>query len=490
MNVKPIKEKLKETRFRRISSGLLKGPIKTGWGLAIIAVMILVGFLTCSKKNAEKWSPPQVIKVDTGQALANLHRTIYCEPYRKNQVTGMLAREGDLLLEDNFLFPYRESDGQAFSLKIEDSCRLRLGKKISSLILNEKGWEWLEKASDEDIASLRILCFDDIYFDDIIEESRLPLLKKIAQKNPNIGLSFDYEDSDSRIISLFKPEVLSNIDEESLMKALPYLQNVQFLWVMFTNASILEKLSDLPKLRTLRLNLNKNSPRLVFPPGDKLKHLESLSVIVPESDKIGDISGIGDLKQLKELVLLSEGIDNLEFLAALTELRTLSLNSCENLKDISFLKKLTKLTWLGFPANISQENFNTVLNEHPALQVVELMACKNITDLNALTQLPDLKAVIIGGDTSANIEVLEKIKGLQLLALPKDEFEGGPSENVKKLEKALPGCIIVEGGTACMGSGWILLLFPGVFLALLISRKLRKTLTSGGPAGGQTFEKI
>lgn len=474
MTAKPIKKKLKTLRFHRAST-LLKGPIKTGWGVAIITAMILGGFLTCSKKTADKWSTPQVIKVDTGQKVYNYNRTnlYHYASYRHNRPSGTLVKPGDLISttgkgDDMFFFPYRESDGRVLSFKIENSSRLQLDGKIISLQLNENGREWLAAAADEDIASLR---FMEIRGD--IDQPALTLLKKTARANPHVGLALDNKNSAGQVVPLFKPKIAAGLDGESLKECSPYLQESEHLIVEFSDASILNKLSTLPRLRTLTLSLGKESPQPVFPPGNRLTHLKVLSVLGMKTKKIGDISGIGELKHLEELSIWIKGIEDLDFLAALTELRTLSLSFCENLKGISFLKKLTKLAWLGFPANISQEDFNTAINEHPGLQVVELIDCKNITDLTALTKLPGLKAVIIAGDTSANIEVLEQIKDLQLAALPEAEFTDGPSEKVEKLEKALPNCIIVETG-ACMGSGWILLLFPAVFLSLLLRRKMRK----------------
>ena len=61
---------------------------------------------------------------------------------------------------------------------------------------------------------------------------------------------------------------------------------------------------------------------------------------------------------------------------------------------------------------------------------------------------------------------LHGMKGLRLLVLP----EGSPDE-IRKLGDALPTCSVVPGGELCLGSGWILALFPAAALAALILRR-------------------
>jgi hypothetical protein len=75
-----------------------------------------------------------------------------------------------------------------------------------------------------------------------------------------------------------------------------------------------------------------------------------------------------------------------------------------------------------------------------------------------LCDLPKLEYLVITRDAVSYLP-LKKLTGLRFLALPEKAFEES-AEELRELEKALPGCQVVAGEKFCLGSGWILFLFP------------------------------
>ena len=45
------------------------------------------------------------------------------------------------------------------------------------------------------------------------------------------------------------------------------------------------------------------------------------------------------------------------------------------------LRGMKKLAWVGLPPGITQEQFSAFIGEHPALKIIELIGCREITDL-------------------------------------------------------------------------------------------------------------
>ena len=111
-----------------------------------------------------------------------------------------------------------------------------------------------------------------------------------------------------------------------------------------------------------------------------------------------------------------------------------------------------------------------MIGDHPPLRVLELLDCRNVNDLGPLKALRELEGLVLLSPL-ATFEPLYEMESLRLLVLPEDVFIESPDE-VRKLEGALPECTVVAGGL-CLGSGWILLLFPVVALAWLLSRGQR-----------------
>ena len=156
-------------------------------------------------------------------------------------------------------------------------------------------------------------------------------------------------------------------------------------------------------------------------PLESLPNLRMLSM--SRQQKIDDFTPLAKLSKLEQLDLSGCGISDLKPLAGLKNLTQLRLSQ-NNIEDLSPLTGLTKLNHLTLTDN-------KLTNEQ----------------LAHLSKLENLKFLSIGNNphgTNANrITSLEPLLGLKKL----DEvilmnIEGLAAEEIDKLRKALPGCVI------------------------------------------------
>ena len=154
-----------------------------------------------------------------------------------------------------------------------------------------------------------------------------------------------------------------------------------------------------------------------------LELLPNLRILtLSRQQKIDDFAPLAKLSNLEQLDLSGCGISDLKPLAGLKNLTQLRLSQ-NKIADLSPLAGLTKLNHLTL-------NDNKLTNEQ----------------LTHLSKLENLKFLSISNNPFSNanqITSLEPLLGLKKL----DEvilmnIEGLPSEEIDKLRKALPGCII------------------------------------------------
>lgn len=82
--------------------------------------------------------------------------------------------------------------------------------------------------------------------------------------------------------------------------------------------------------------------------------------------------------------------------------------------------------------------------------------------------LDDLKVLTVS-DTLRDQSTPLQLKNLEYLSLPVASLED--SVFVNQLQKALPNTHIVPNDGFCMGSGWLLLIIPAIFLGVIIRRR-------------------
>ena len=383
------------------------------------------------------------------------------------------VREGEVLSCDNdkLIFPFHESDGNVLHLEKRDTTVFLNGKAVSvSLTEDGKGLEWLQRATPADLVNLRMLIVASN-----LEKKDYPIVEKLARAQPNLGLFFQdnvQPELIAEILSRFEPRFLA-VDAAVLTERTetikPALAGVETLWLIKVDGdsaggASLDFLSRLPLLHTLLLS--EWDPRIT---GELPKGMHGLRSLTLMQCEVRDLTFLHSLNGLQELNLWAvDKLENISSLADMPGLRKLVLLTAKDkVKNLSVLDKLPHLTWLALPENISQEEFNNVVEHHPELEGIELNSV-NLADLSPLRQLPDLRAaVLLQGNF--NTDVLKDLRGLRFLALPKEAFTGADAEKTAALVQQLPAASIVPAQPFCLGSGWILLLAPLVmFLYILV----------------------
>jgi hypothetical protein len=209
--------------------------------------------------------------------------------------------------------------------------------------------------------------------------------------------------------------------------------------------------------------------------------MRALKSLLLSSSAILDASALAAVPEgIEELSLVGcERITSLSGLERFSNLQTLILSGSEGIEDLSALRGMTKLAWVGLPPGITQEQFSAFIGEHPAMKIVELIKCKGITDLSPLQRLTGLTGLIVD-EFSGTFDAVDLLKSLEFLGLPKEVFNSD-TKSLARIREALPRTLVVPA-SVCLGSGWILLVIPlaaSMWIAGFWARSRRRTSPKG-----------
>ena len=146
--------------------------------------------------------------------------------------------------------------------------------------------------------------------------------------------------------------------------------------------------------------------------------------------------------------------------------------SGKKLNNALILKELPAIRWLSFYEDATQDEFSSIIDAHPDLEVIEIINNDEINNLQTLLNLEELTGITLT-DTVTDLNTLEKLRNLKYLSIPDYVF----NDTVLKaeLQKALPETIIVANEGVCLGSGWLLLIIPLILiLRVFTQQKSRK----------------
>jgi hypothetical protein len=458
-----------------------------------VLVAAMVGLASYSSQpSAQGWQPPQPVRIEVtvppeGPAegrggpegalkWANLFPSYITweSVVPAGKSGGMLLRDGDVLIPvKGVWFVYRASDGQTLKLAAEDSRTCLAGKTVSvSLEEGKAGWAWLENASAQDLAALRLITIPGE-----LDAARLPLIKKLAAANPAVALQMEKAEVLAQVLPLFKPRVLLMGDIEMTLEARKLFadqKQIETLLISAKDKGGLDFLPDLPALR--RLAIGNWDVETAGPLPKGLKSLKSLLIF---GWKQKDISALADAPAgLEELSLLAcEALADVKGVEKWPGLNTLILNMDKELADVSPLAALKNLRWLGLPAKVTKEQFAAVVKEHPDLAVLELVVCEGAEDLTPLAGLKSLQSLVLIGPYK-NTDVLRELKSLRFVAYVNSENKESLA-GVEALQKTLPDAMVVPASPMCLGSGWILAVFPAAALVWLIAARPWRRMRPG-----------
>jgi hypothetical protein len=387
----------------------------------------------------------------------------------------LLSRDKDPLFfafaeHDDVLVPYHWNDGAVISLGSDD-CGLFLNGRRFSVFLSpgSPGLEWILNSDSKKISQLRTCVLGGPAWEDLSPMHKA--IQKISKIRPDMAWVIDGKRAFRQVLDLFDPRWLfitsdTKLNREDLSR-IAGEPNLNYLWF---NVKNLNTKKDLPLPETLHtLVIEDWKPEHTGLLPGKLKSLRSLTI---KDSTLRDLSGISVLKGLDELHLIScSELADIHEISNLSSLKALTLTDCQMVPDLSVLKDMKGLQWLGFPPGTSQDQFNQIIKTHPDIRVIELVECKNIKDLTSLRTLSQLESlVLLNGPT--NYAPLHEFKNLRFLALSKEAFK--EAVRVRAFQETQPDCLVVQAQPFCLGSGWILTLWPALLISWFLAHRRSK----------------
>ncbi len=360
---------------------------------------------------------------------------------------GFLAFDGDLFMVDlsrkadksmDMMFPYifRGDEKMPLDFTCRNGLALLNGEVVCVDLKNPAAVKWLSsKQPHAKLKTVRTLLLSDDAVVDVPALQRLagqgimvslkspPRVSKAAKAIP-LKSVFKADTELAKALIAAKPAGLmidAKIPEKVIMQ-LPGLTHLVITGPKIPN------LSKLENLRFLGFFFTGDKPSSLAPLA-KLTQLQGL--ILGDCKQVSDFSPLQKLERLRSLTIVTEyGLKNLEFLAGMSDLRSLCLRfTCD--KDKNKLKSIAPLAKLS---NLSELYISPIT---PAVK-----------DLSPLKKLKNLRVLIV--DESS-------------LKERKAEYD--------EIRKALPECRIVG---FCMGSVWILAVIPAAMVAGLLWRRRRR----------------
>ena len=261
----------------------------------------------------------------------------------------------------------------------------------------------------------------------------------------------------NEVLSICQPDLLV-IDDSWVLpdpEESPELSNLELLWIDDNVPAFSKLVKYCRNLETLIITYWEPEPGEVLPLSG-LKKLQNLTIAESE---LTTLSGIEFPTSLHNLHMVScDTLSDISRLGEIHQLQRLALTLCDKVEKIDLLKEMNSLYWLSFPANISHHEFTGLTERLTQLEVVELIDCWEINDLDPLLKLPKLQTLVLQLEKE-QLTMIDSLVQLKLLILTNEIFDDNP-EWIKELSSSLPNTTIVPGSGLCLGSGWLILLIP------------------------------
>lgn len=294
-------------------------------------------------------------------------------------------------------------------------------------------------------------------------------LETSFQRHKNINLVVEGEDRDGQLANIlkrFNPHWIYMPDLKLPGKRDEWiggLKDTRLLAVSRANYTTYDLCSNLPSIVSLILSGDTGDPLT----GLSLKELPKLRSLSIMDVMHVDMSWFENNGYLENLFLINiDSISSVNNQAGISGLKSLGLT--ESVWE-GELPVISGLAWMSMPGDISQESFSHWCSQQQELQILEIAGSDKITDLEPLRNLSGLNTLMIN-TPEAPFEPLKELRQLDLLVIEHGRFKDN-QEQVDELRAALPQTRVVPGGGFCLGSGWILLLIPVIFIILFSGNK-------------------
>jgi hypothetical protein len=433
-------------------------------------LFVLIMFLNSCKNQPESYSVLEFTGIDE---ISNLSKSYFLMLNKSDSINPVviMGSNGDLFWCDEYLFVYNDPSAQnRFLFKQTDSI-LYVNDKIYSIEIPVKDdtIPWFKNLKEYDFSTLQFINVQSKFPD-----SYLPYLAKLAEIKPDAGIYLPGNFSDmAELLKIFNPRIIAGT---SLIRSdydqLSGLTNLEILMITLNDSVITDPLPYMPELK--QLFLTELDDDVVLTDNFLINNKQIERLIIQTSGSL-DISMLNPLDNLKELVInVSEEINNLDLINGHTKLVVLSVTGDELIYNPDVIR-LPLLRWMAFSSNVTQKEFDSFIDTHPDLEVIELIKNDTISSLQALSKLSKLYGLAVN-DTVADIATIKILSGLKYLSLPKD-FLADPV-NKAEIKRSLPGTRIVANEGFCLGSGWLLLLVPLVIIFRFFGRRTQNGLKS------------
>lgn len=441
-----------------------KGFLRTFFLSCFITGLVLL--ISCSTKK----EPFAILKFTGINNVNNYSKSFLLMQNKSDSINPLVitGSKGDIFACDDNVFIYNDlSSLDAFSINCVDS-EMYVNDKIYSIDIpgNDNMIPWFKDIRKKDLSSFQLVNISSGKFGNY-----LPYLTELAAIRPDAGINFDgglKEISD--LLKIFKPKYIigpTPVGDET--EVLAGQTNLEILIITPGDSVVSIPLPALPALKQVfLLNMDED----VSITKDYLKNNSQVQKFIVNKPGSLDLEILNPLENLRELVISGcDTILNTDLLNNHKNLEVLSVTGDEITFDPALIR-VPSLRWMTFSSNVSQERFNSFINSHPDLEIVELIENRSINNLDALSRLSKLTGLTVT-DTVPDVASIKKLVNLKYLSLP-DKLLDDPAIEAE-LQKALPGASIVANEGICLGSGWLLLLFPLVLIIRFLLKLPKRT---------------
>jgi hypothetical protein len=425
---------------------------------------LLILFYTSCTSRPEPYSILEFTGVDE---INNYSKSYFLMLNKSDSIipTVIMGSKGDLFWCDEYFFLYNDASSQnRFSFKSTDSV-LYVNDKIYSLDIPNKNdtIPWFKNMNENDFSTLKF-----INIQSRLTDSYFPYLANLAKIKSDAGLCFNGNFRDmAGLLKIFNPRIiagpyLTRSDYDQLSK----LTNLEILLISLNDSVITDPLPSMPELKQLfLLEMDKK----VTLTNDFLTNNKQIEKLIIQRSGSLDFSILKPLNNLKELVVNADSVINLDLINDHKKLELLSITG-DDLAYDSDLIRLPSLRWMAFSSDVVQEEFNSFVDMHPNLEVIELIKNDTISSLQSLSKLSKLSGLTVT-DTVTDIASIKTLRNLKYLSLPADFLEDPISK--AEIQKSLPDTRLAANEGFCLGSGWLLLLIPLVLMIRFFDRQER-----------------